>query len=101
MPEFVEPKQLVQTLVLVKRARLTARRSAARPNRKSKATSESAQEGRQVSRKANKEVATGAINMGAGPGSRVAFEADDSHVGGNPSRNPASELRRICETFKP
>ena len=42
MPKFVEPKQLVQTRVLVKRARLTAKRSAARPNGNSKATSESA-----------------------------------------------------------
>ena len=50
MPKFVEPKQLVQSQVLVKRARLTAKRSAARPNGKSKATSESAQKGCQVSR---------------------------------------------------
>ena len=32
VPEFVEPKQLKQTRVLVKRARLTAKRSTARPN---------------------------------------------------------------------
>ena len=48
-PEFVEPKQLKQTRVLVKHARLTAKRSAARPNEKSKATSESAQKGRRAS----------------------------------------------------
>ena len=35
MPEIVEPKQLVQSRVLVKRARLTVKRGAARPNGKS------------------------------------------------------------------
>ena len=36
MPEIVEPKQLIQSRVLVKRARLTVKRGAARPNGKSK-----------------------------------------------------------------
>ena len=36
MPEIVEPKQLIQSQVLVKRARLTVKRGAARPNGKSK-----------------------------------------------------------------
>ena len=36
MPKIVEPKQLVQSRVLVKRARLTVKRGAARPNGKSK-----------------------------------------------------------------
>ena len=36
VPEIVEPKQLVQPRVLVKRARLTVKQSAARPNGKSK-----------------------------------------------------------------
>ena len=50
MPEFVEPKQLEQTRVLVKHARLTAKRSAARPNaRILKPPQESTQNGRQVS----------------------------------------------------
>ena len=35
MPEIVEPKQLIQSRVLVKRARLTVKRGAARPNGKS------------------------------------------------------------------
>ncbi len=50
MPEFVEPKQLKQTQVLVKHARLITRRSAARPTEESKATSESTQKGRQGSK---------------------------------------------------
>ena len=36
MPEIVEPKQLIQSRVLVKRARLTVKRGAARPNGKPK-----------------------------------------------------------------
>ena len=48
MPEFVEPKQLEQTRVLVKRARLTAEAQLGL-TRESKATSESTQKGRQVS----------------------------------------------------
>ena len=36
VPEIVEPKQLIQPRVLVKRARLTVKRSAARSNGKSK-----------------------------------------------------------------
>ena len=36
VPEIVEPKQLRQSRVLVKRARLTVKRGAARPNGKSK-----------------------------------------------------------------
>ena len=36
MPEIVEPKQLIQSRFLVKRARLTVKRGAARRNRKSK-----------------------------------------------------------------
>ena len=36
MPEIVEPKQLIQSWVLVKRARLTVKRGAARPNGKPK-----------------------------------------------------------------
>ena len=36
MPEIVEPKQLIQSRVLVKHARLTVKRGAARPNGKSK-----------------------------------------------------------------
>ena len=36
MPEIVEPKQLIQSRVLVKRARSTVKRGAARPNGKSK-----------------------------------------------------------------
>ena len=36
MPKIVEPKLLVQSRVLVKRARLTVKRGAARPNGKSK-----------------------------------------------------------------
>ena len=32
MPEIVEPKQLIQSRVLVKRARLTVKRGAARPS---------------------------------------------------------------------
>ena len=36
MPEIVEPKQLIQSWVLVKRARLTVKQGAARPNGKSK-----------------------------------------------------------------
>ena len=35
MPEIVEPKQPIQSRVLVKRARLTVKRGAARPNGKS------------------------------------------------------------------
>ena len=35
MPEIVEPKQLIQSRVLVKRARLTVKRGAARPIGKS------------------------------------------------------------------
>ena len=36
-------------------------------------------------RKAHKEIATGAINMGAGPRSGITFEADHRHVGRDPS----------------
>ena len=36
MPEIVEPKQLIQSRVLVRRARLTVKRGAARPNGKPK-----------------------------------------------------------------
>ena len=34
---------------------------------------------------ANKKVAADAVNMRAGPGSRIAFEADDCHVGSDPA----------------
>ena len=36
-------------------------------------------------RKAHKEIATGAINIGAGPRSGITFEADHRHVGGDSS----------------
>ena len=35
-------------------------------------------------RKAHKEIATGAINIGADPRSGITFEADHRHVGGRP-----------------
>ena len=45
-------------------------------------------------RETDEEIATGAINIGAGPRSGVTFEADHCHVGGDPSRDPTAELWR-------
>ena len=51
-------------------------------------------------RKTDKEVAAGAINVGAGRGSGVTFEADHSHVGRDSPRNPAAELWRLWSSSR-
>ena len=51
-------------------------------------------------RKTDKEVAAGAINVGAGPRSGVTFEADHSHVGRDSPRNPAAELWRLWSSCR-